>query len=281
MKDAYYFSHDFNARNDQKIVGMRTEYGMEGYGMYFMLLEIMGESSNYRIDLNAKFSYNALAAQLMVDVLNLKTFIDDCVSEFELFYVEDGFLCSTSFLNRMKLKNEKSEKARESALKRWGKTESATDETECEHSNEKTQPQCERNALKESKVNKTNQIKEKKETPIPIARQMTPEYKLFEELNAIIHNGESIFTNEIFNNLRGIMSHPKIGAAGCLKAANKFMGPLGEWDREQGHGYDYLFKSVERVSDWMIKVNGKKPDNSKHELVKRRKEMLNANVSME
>ena len=32
-KDAYFFSHDCNARNDPKILALRSVYGAEGYGV--------------------------------------------------------------------------------------------------------------------------------------------------------------------------------------------------------------------------------------------------------
>ena len=36
-----YFNHDSNARNDEKIVALRIRYGAEGYGVYFMLIEML------------------------------------------------------------------------------------------------------------------------------------------------------------------------------------------------------------------------------------------------
>lgn len=45
MKNSYYFDHDYNARNDQKILELRAEFGWEGYGVYFALLESLCESN--------------------------------------------------------------------------------------------------------------------------------------------------------------------------------------------------------------------------------------------
>ena len=47
-KDAYFFSHDCNARNDPKILALRSVYGAEGYGVYFMLVEILREQPEYQ-----------------------------------------------------------------------------------------------------------------------------------------------------------------------------------------------------------------------------------------
>ncbi|GAF86139.1 unnamed protein product, partial [marine sediment metagenome] len=50
-KDAYYFPHYSNARNDAKIIRLRRVLGLEGYAIYFMLLEILREQTNYKYEL--------------------------------------------------------------------------------------------------------------------------------------------------------------------------------------------------------------------------------------
>ena len=35
-----YFPHDSNARNDIKLIKLRSKYGYEGYGVYFALIEL-------------------------------------------------------------------------------------------------------------------------------------------------------------------------------------------------------------------------------------------------
>ena len=40
-KDAFYFPHFSNARTDRKLRRVRKDLGLEGYGIYFMLLEVM------------------------------------------------------------------------------------------------------------------------------------------------------------------------------------------------------------------------------------------------
>lgn len=43
MKDLY-FSHDRNALSDNKISELRGIYGMEGYGVFWALLEAMSRT---------------------------------------------------------------------------------------------------------------------------------------------------------------------------------------------------------------------------------------------
>jgi len=47
-KDAFYFPHFSNARNDKKLKRARKELGIEGYGIFFMLLEILREESDFK-----------------------------------------------------------------------------------------------------------------------------------------------------------------------------------------------------------------------------------------
>lgn len=47
-KDAYYFPHFSNARHDRKLRRVRKELGVEGYGIYFMLLETLRDQEMFR-----------------------------------------------------------------------------------------------------------------------------------------------------------------------------------------------------------------------------------------
>ena len=96
-KDAYYFSHDSNARNDPKIVAMMTKHQWFGYGLYWALIELMREQDGYKIKLE-KHTYNALAMQLYIDAKHLHDFVSDCVGEFKLFKQEKGYLFSDSLI---------------------------------------------------------------------------------------------------------------------------------------------------------------------------------------
>ena len=52
-KDAYYFSHDSNARNDIKILRLRRSLGLEGYGIYFCLIEMLREQDDYKMSMSS------------------------------------------------------------------------------------------------------------------------------------------------------------------------------------------------------------------------------------
>ena len=47
-KDAYYFKHFCNARNDRKLQKARLQLGIEAYALYFMLLEVLREEKDFK-----------------------------------------------------------------------------------------------------------------------------------------------------------------------------------------------------------------------------------------
>lgn len=112
-----YFSHDSNARNDEKLLNVRMKHGAAGYGVYFMILERMRETDDY----TSVKDYNMLAFDLRCDAGLIKSIVED----FGLFAFTDDGECfySESFRKRMGLKDkiarEKSDKARDAANARW------------------------------------------------------------------------------------------------------------------------------------------------------------------
>ena len=122
-KDAYFFSHDCNARNDPKILALRSVYGAEGYGVYFMLVEILREQPDYKLAVN-KYIWSTLAMQMQVEASKLEQIINDCCTEFSengnTLLVNDGeYLYSVSLLRRMGKVDDISNLRREAARKRW------------------------------------------------------------------------------------------------------------------------------------------------------------------
>lgn len=47
MNNSFYFTHDYDARNDQKILQIRAKFGWQGYGIYFAILESLCQSNGY------------------------------------------------------------------------------------------------------------------------------------------------------------------------------------------------------------------------------------------
>lgn len=148
VKEAYYFSHDGNARNDEKLLAVRMKYKWEGYGLFWAIVEKLRESTDYTLSKD----YNLIAFDLRTDASMIKSLIED----FGLFvFTEDGkYFYSERLSNSMKFKETKSKKASENALKRWAKNDSYTDVM---------QTHSDRNAIKrkESKVNESIEVRRK------------------------------------------------------------------------------------------------------------------------
>lgn len=122
-KEAYYFSHDSNARNDEKILMLRAEHGSEGYGIYWVLVEMMFESSGTSLHHN---KVKGIAVSSNIDITVLEGVINTCITE-ELF-VSDGTKFWSESLKRRKgkyqeMKEKKSIAGRKGMAKRWGKQE--------------------------------------------------------------------------------------------------------------------------------------------------------------
>lgn len=146
-KESYYFTHDSNARNDEKLLAVRMKFKWEGYGLFWAIVEKMRDASDYILSKD----YNLIAYDLRSDSSTIKAIVED----FGLFDFTDcgkGFY-SKRLKNNMEFKEAKSQIARDKANKRWSKKE-----TECNSNTTAMQQQCNSNAIKE----KESKVKESK-----------------------------------------------------------------------------------------------------------------------
>lgn len=82
-KDAFYFPHFCNARQDRKIKRVRKELGLEGYGIYFMLLETLREQKEFKFPME---DIDLLADEFGTSEQKVRTVI----CNYELFQVDDS-----------------------------------------------------------------------------------------------------------------------------------------------------------------------------------------------
>ena len=154
-KEAYYFSHDSNAKDDPKILQLRMEMGWEGYGLFWALIEMLRNESDHRMRRHYKSIAYALHSQ--------EDSIQRIINDFDLFGIDDQFFWSESLLKRMELKEERSEKARESAKKRWNQSNDTKAMRTHSESNADVM-QLKESKGKETKVNELNEIESKQNT---------------------------------------------------------------------------------------------------------------------
>ena len=119
-KDVYYFSHDSNARNDEKILMLRAEHGWEGYGLYWALVEMMFESSDTALYHD---KIKGLALSYNTDITLLQSVINTAISE-GLFSSDKERFWSESLLRRKaafhELRQKKSLAGKKGMESRWG-----------------------------------------------------------------------------------------------------------------------------------------------------------------
>ena len=96
-----YFPHDINARNDIKSKALISRYGLAGYGAWWIVLEILRESDDYRIPM-ATWVIDGLKGDF--SGLDLAELLDTMV-EIGLLVLEDGYLYSDSLNERMSHKD--------------------------------------------------------------------------------------------------------------------------------------------------------------------------------
>jgi hypothetical protein len=113
LKDAYYFSHDSNAKDDPKCVLLIEQLGLEGYGIFWVLIETLRDQPEYKYPLAL---IPALARRYNTTAEKMKT----VVGSYGLFQIEnDEFFFSESLDRRMEKRSAFRESQREKALKRW------------------------------------------------------------------------------------------------------------------------------------------------------------------
>jgi len=105
-KDAYYFPHDSNAKDDPKCVMLIEELQLEGYGIYWILIETLREQPDFKYPMK-------LIPALARRYFTTKEKMTAVIKGYDLFKIEeDEFFYSESLLRRMEIVNEKREKAK-------------------------------------------------------------------------------------------------------------------------------------------------------------------------
>lgn len=110
-KDTYYFSHDYNAHNDIKILFLRQQLGMEGYGIFWFLVESLADSGGI---LPMKL-IPVLAMQMQVTEAK----VNGVITGYDLFkFTEENFY-SERLITHLQMRKTLSENGKKGAVTRW------------------------------------------------------------------------------------------------------------------------------------------------------------------
>lgn len=113
---SFYFPHDYNAHNDERLLMLRAEFGAEGYGVFWMILESMAMASNGQIN---RVAIGGLSLGYGVPKDRLLAIIDYCIA-IELFKEsQEQAIYSDRMLSHIAIRQSLSDAGRAGAAKRW------------------------------------------------------------------------------------------------------------------------------------------------------------------
>ena len=108
---SYYFSHDYNAANDTKVLFLRHQLGMEGYGIYWFIIERLADAGGkLPIEL-----IPVLAMQMQSTDIKVK----GVIMQFDLFSINEGEFWSERLNEHLGLRALLSESGKNGAISRW------------------------------------------------------------------------------------------------------------------------------------------------------------------
>lgn len=136
---ANYFKHDYNSRNDPKLIELKRVLGSSGKGVYWDIIEMLHEQGG-------RLTYNTKS--LSYDLREDEKIVSSVINDFDLFKNDGKIFFSNRVRKNLKKIQEVSKAASDKAFKRWS-------------SNAQAMPQqCTGNAIREDK----RREKENKET---------------------------------------------------------------------------------------------------------------------
>lgn len=156
---AYSFPHDENARKDPKIIRLIRIMGWEGYGLYWMLVEVMHEQKGaLSMESIADIAYDS-----KVDETDLLKVLKD----FQLFELNEGNFTAPRIDKNLGLRGGRSKGAKKAAKIRWEKERTSKDPENTDVSSERIAPavqsQSKRNAnnIREDNIREDNKGKKR------------------------------------------------------------------------------------------------------------------------
>lgn len=236
-KETFYFTHDYNARNDDKILELRSKYGAEGYGIFWMIVETMAENENGGVKATL---IGGLSLGYGVAKATLLEFIHYCI-EIGLFYKNDDFLFSKRMLTHKELRNMLSVSGKAGAKKRWEKNSPPNSPPNAKE--RKGKEIKEKNIIVDKKKDLSkfpfaNSFNGLPEIKIGAAKELmrasqsisvsTEQIESFWSVFKIQHlTGENFYNSEakVYSHFINWVKDKKVGSSASLKNAAK---PLGE-----------------------------------------------------
>lgn len=113
-----YFSHDYNTRNKKKLAAIIHDYKMTGYGLFWVIAEMLHEDAENWMGLD-QLTYISIAKESGCEVGLITEFIRKCIDEYKVFIEQDGRFTTERVLRniekRLDIKEKRSKAGRAGA----------------------------------------------------------------------------------------------------------------------------------------------------------------------
>lgn len=242
-KDAFYFPHFANSRHDRKIMRIRMELGLEGYAIYFMLLEVLREQSDFKYPLD---DINVLAHEFGTSEQKVRV----VVCNYQLFEVdEESNFFSIKQIYYLQPYIEKTQRARLAAEKRWNKVSDDANAMQMQSKCNADAMQVKESKLKEIKVKESK----KKDIHSPTLNEVIDYFTEKEHME----ESEKFFNYYESNGWKVGKNPMKNWRA----AANNWISNSKKYQKPQSHGttaksnFDLIQERHKRLSEHFRKLD--------------------------
>lgn len=170
MKEAFYFQHDYNARNDPKMQRLIMKCGCEGVGIYWCIIEQLYEQGG-------KLPNNHIET-IAFNLHTTKTTVEDVVFGLNLFVFDDEFFWSESVLKRLENRSLISSKRSEAGRKGGAPIGNKNAAKQLKDRGIQIEPDDKNKQMLESETSKNKQKVEKNKQKQTIKEKKRKEYNI-------------------------------------------------------------------------------------------------------
>ena len=165
--NADYFSHDADMRNHRKMKAVRAKFGLEGYAVWNMLLEVLTDAEHFVLDID-EVEIELIAGDFGIEGDTLSEMISYFI-RLKLLEQQNGTLTCASLIERMQPlldKRERQKNYAESKKKRKNNNNQVNDVENSVTDVENTQSKVKYSIVKESKVKESKGFLKQKKNQI-------------------------------------------------------------------------------------------------------------------
>lgn len=92
-----YFSHDYGTRNKRKMAVLLHEEGCRGYGLFWVIVEMLHENPGFWLKINLDTIFKISDASRCDDTEYIVKFITNCCKKYEVFVLRRGWFTIPEF----------------------------------------------------------------------------------------------------------------------------------------------------------------------------------------